>query len=79
MNNSEMRINQAPDGTIRIDVQLEDETVWLMHDHVAKLFGKVKKHPKHIRNIFEECEFDELGGCPEIPDNHPAWRHRCRE
>lgn len=60
MNNSEMLIYQAPDGTIRIDVRLEDETVWLSQDHMAQLFGKSKKTiSEHIRNIFEEGELDE--------------------
>ncbi len=60
MNNSEMLIYQAPDGTIRIDVRLEDETVWLSQDHMAQLFGKSKKTiSEHIRNIFDEGELDD--------------------
>ena len=60
MNNSEMLIYQAPDGTIKIDVRLEDETVWLSQEHMAQLFGKSKKTiSEHIRNIFEEGELDE--------------------
>ena len=43
MNNSEMLIYQAPDGTIKIDVRLEDETVWPSQEHMAQLFGKSKK------------------------------------
>jgi len=35
MNNSEILIYQNPDGKIRIDVRLEDETVWLTQDHMA--------------------------------------------
>jgi hypothetical protein len=57
VNNSEMLIYQAPDGTIRIDVQLEGETVWLTQDHMAQLFGKAKSTiNEHIRNIFAESE-----------------------
>ena len=57
MNNSEMLIYQAPDGTIRIDVRLEGETVWLTQDHMAHLFGKAKSTiNEHIRNIFAEGE-----------------------
>jgi hypothetical protein len=60
MNNSEILIYQAPDGTIRIDVRLVDETVWLSQDHMAQLFGKSKKTiSEHIRNIFAESELDE--------------------
>jgi hypothetical protein len=60
MNNSEILIYQAPDGNIKIDVRLEEETVWLTQDHMARLFGKSKKTiSEHIRNIFAEGELDE--------------------
>ena len=60
MNNSELFIYQAPDGRIKIDVRLEDETVWLTQAHMAELFGKNKKTiSEHIRNIFNEGELDE--------------------
>ncbi len=60
MNNSELLIYQAPDGRVKIDVQLEEETVWLTQAHMAELFGKNKKTiSEHIRNIFNEGELDE--------------------
>jgi hypothetical protein len=60
MNNSEILIYQAPDGTIKIDVRLEDETVWLTQEHMANLFGKAKSTiNEHIRNIFTERELVE--------------------
>ncbi len=59
MNNSELLIYQAPDGRIKIDVRLEEETVWLTQAHMAELFGKSKKTiSEHIRNIFSEGELD---------------------
>jgi len=55
-----MLIYQASDGKIKIDVRLEDETVWLTQDHMAQLFGKSKKTiSEHIRNVFSEGELDE--------------------
>jgi hypothetical protein len=39
-NSSEILIYQNPDGAIRLDVRLEDETVWLTQAHMAELFGK---------------------------------------
>ena len=60
MCNSELLIYQAASGAIKIDVRLEDETVWLTQDHMAALFGKSKKTvSEHIRNIFNEGELDE--------------------
>ena len=55
MNNSELLIYQAPDVRIKIDVRLEDETVWLTQTHMAELFGKSKK----TINIFNEGDLDE--------------------
>jgi hypothetical protein len=61
MNTSEILIYQATDGKIKIDVRLEDETVWLTQDHMAGLFGKAKSTiNEHIKNIFAEGELVEV-------------------
>ena len=45
---------------IKLDVRLENETVWLTQDHMVQLFGKAKSTiSEHIRNIFDEGELDE--------------------
>ncbi|TLS66146.1 virulence RhuM family protein [Mariprofundus erugo] len=60
MTQSEILIYRNPDGKIRLDVRLEDETVWLTQNHMAELFGKSKKTiSEHIANIFSEGELDE--------------------
>lgn len=60
MNNSEMLIYQNQDGKIKIDVRLEEETVWLSQEDMGRLFGKSKQTiSEHIRNIFNEAELDE--------------------
>ena len=57
--NSELLIYQDSNGQIKIDVRLEDETVWLSQDHMAQLFGKAKSTiSEHIRNVFSEGELD---------------------
>ena len=57
MTDSQVLIYQAADGQIRLDVRLEDETVWLTQDHMADLFGKAKSTiNEHIKNIFSEGE-----------------------
>jgi hypothetical protein len=57
---SQLLIYQNEDGDIRIDVRLEDETVWLTQDQMATLFGKAKSTiNEHIQNIFKEGELDE--------------------
>jgi len=58
--NSELIIYQNPDGNIKIDVRLEEETVWLTQDRMAALFGKAKSTiNEHIKNIYEEQELKE--------------------
>ena len=58
--NSELIIYQSPDGNIKIDVRLEEETVWLTQDQMATLFGKAKSTiNEHIKNVFSEGELDE--------------------
>ena len=58
--NSEILIYQNPDGKVKIDVRLENETVWLTQAQMAILFGKDKRTiSEHISNIFSEGELDE--------------------
>jgi len=62
--NSEILIYQNPDGNIKIDVRLEDETVWLSQDQMAMLFGKARTTiTEHIQNVFKEGELDEKVAC----------------
>lgn len=51
---------QTEDGQTRIDVRLEDETVWLSQMQLADLFQKSKKTiSEHVQNIFKEGELIE--------------------
>ena len=61
MNNSEIIIYQNLDGNIKIDVRLEEETVWLTQAQLCELFQKSKATiSEHISNVFEEGELDEI-------------------
>ncbi len=58
--NSEILIYQNTAGDIKIDVRLEEETVWLTQAQMGQLFGKDKRTiSEHIGNIFKEGELDE--------------------
>lgn len=49
----------APSGEIRVDVLLQDESVWLTQKAIAELFGVVKSTiSEHLTNIFETNELD---------------------
>ena len=44
-----------PDETIRLEVRVEDETVWLNRQQIASLFDRdVKTIGKHINNALQE-------------------------
>ncbi len=56
---SEILIYQNMEGDIKIDVRLEDETVWLTQGQLCELFQKSKATiSEHIRNVFTEGELD---------------------
>src|SRR5574344_1213907 len=59
-NKNEIVIYQSQDGTIKVDVLLTEETVWLTQAQMAMLFGKDKRTiSEHIGNIFKENELQE--------------------
>ena len=56
-NKGEILIYKTEDGLTKIDVKLEDETVWLSLDQMAELFQRDKSTvSRHIKNIFKEGE-----------------------
>ena len=62
--NSEILIYQHQDGNIKIDVRLEEETVWLTQDQMAILFGKGRSTvTEHILHVYEEGELSQEATC----------------
>lgn len=60
MNAGEILIYQNSEGNIKIEVRLEEETVWLSQAQLCDLFQKSKATiSEHIKNIFEEGELNE--------------------
>ena len=58
-NKSELIIYESKDGNIKLDVNLESETVWLSLEQMTKLFGRDKSViSRHIKNVFIEEELD---------------------
>jgi hypothetical protein len=59
MNNA-IQIYQSPDGQMQLDVQMDNQTVWLNRQQMAILFDRdIKTIGKHINNVFEEGELTE--------------------
>ena len=56
-NNAPIVIYQTADGQMQIDVRMENETVWLSANQMAKLFDKEESNiRRHIINVFKEGE-----------------------
>ena len=56
MNNNEIILYQ-PDGSISLEVRVENETIWLTQKQMAQLYGTaVPAISKHIKNIFDSGE-----------------------
>lgn len=57
---NEILIYQTEDGQTKIDVKLEDETVWLTQAQLCELYQTSKSNiSEHIKHIFEEGELEE--------------------
>ena len=57
--NNQIIIYSTEDGEMKLEVKLENETVWLSQKQMAELFNKdVKTISEHIANIFIEGELE---------------------
>ena len=78
MNNTEIIIYQTDDGKTKIDVRMEDETVWLTQAQMADLFQRdTSVVSRHIRNVFSEGELDEESNLHflQIPNSDKPVAH----
>lgn len=59
-NNNDFLIYQTEDGKTKIDVRLENETVWMTQKAISELYQKgVNTINEHIKNIYVEVELEE--------------------
>ena len=59
-NKSQIIIYQTENGKTKLDVRIQDETVWLTQKLMAELFQtSVPNINMHLKNIFEEGELEE--------------------
>ena len=56
-----------PNNSIRLEVRLDHETVWLSQSQMGTLFGVDRTVVvKHIKNVYESGELDEMATCAKI-------------
>lgn len=60
MENKDEIIVYQPQSTLRLEVRIQDETVWLTQAQIAELFGTRRQAiTKHLQNIFKSGELNE--------------------
>ena len=82
MNTGEILLYQNQDGSIKIDVRLEEETVWLTQARLCELFQKSKATvSEHFKNIFVEGELDQKVVCRDfrLTTSHGAMEGKTQE
>lgn len=61
-----------PDDSVRLEVRLEQDTVWLTHAQMGLLFGVDRTViVRHVSNIYKCDELEENSTCP-FSENGPA-------
>ncbi|MCV9388572.1 hypothetical protein [Reichenbachiella ulvae] len=59
-NQSSFILYTSQNGEVKVDVLLQDESIWLTQKAMQELFGKAKQTiGEHIQNVFKEGELEE--------------------
>ena len=67
MNENKIELYRSADGTIELNVKLENDTVWLTQSQMAALFGRDRSViARHINNCFKEGELDKNITCAKF-------------
>jgi hypothetical protein len=57
----------TPNGKVKVEIFLQNETIWLSQQKIADLFGVERSVvTKHLKNIFESNELNESSACAKF-------------
>lgn len=74
-NNSSIEIYRSPEGGIELNVKLENDTVWLTQNQMAKLFDKDQSViARHIKNAITDGEIDEKSNMQFLHNTQYKYR-----
>jgi prophage maintenance system killer protein len=66
-NKGQLIIYQSEDGQTQVSARMQDETIWLTQDAMAKVFDTTPQNiTTHIKNIFEEEELEQNSTCKDF-------------
>ena len=75
----EVVVYESPDGEVRVDVRLEQETVWLSQRDMATVFGtSIDNVGLHLKNIFSDEELSEKATTEDFSVVRTEGRRRVR-
>ncbi len=64
---SEILLYTTPNGKVRVEIYLPNETIWLTQQKIADLFGVDRSLvTKHLTNIYTESELNKEATCAKI-------------
>lgn len=64
---NEILLYTTPNGKVKVEIYLQNETIWLTQQKIADLFGVERSVvTKHLKNIFEEGELMKEATCAKI-------------
>lgn len=64
---NEILLYTTPNGKVKVEIYLQNETIWLTQQKIANLFGVERTVvTKHLKNIFESNELKEISVCAKI-------------
>ena len=64
---SEILLYTTPNGKVKVEIYLQNETIWLTQQKIADLFGAERSViTKHLKNIYDENELSKEATCAKI-------------
>lgn len=79
---NEILLYTTPNGSVKIEIYLQNETIWLTQQKIADLFGVDRTVvTKHLGNIFKTKELDEMVACANFAHTtqHGAIKGKTQE
>ena len=77
---NEVLLYTTPNGDVKVEIYLQNETIWLTQQKIADLFGVQRPAiTKHLKNIFETGELQEAVVSSILEHTTQIGRASCRE